>query len=152
MKTREKLESEQAEVTEELRQVSTKYSKMLRTPKYSETFSAVKLDEYQRQREKLEQKQTELQAQLVDLVNSPEYLKSRETKVAQLVAKRDAIFMELEKVSAQLKAWHYTSHRAVAEGSDALKLASEMVALQEKEIVLRTATQLLNSAIQRVSR
>lgn len=152
MGERERLEKKLVELAEEKCEVSVKLGAMAHTPKYDNTYSVVKLENWTKDVERLTAKETEVHEQLGVLLSSPEYQKSVAEKVAVLVAKQNAVKAQWEKTQGAIVQKRYASTDAIIDGYDAVKYVEELDALEEKERVLHSAYQYYSDAITRVSR
>ena len=151
MDEREKLEKKLLDIREEERELKMKISEMARKPVYDTSYSVVKLEGWQTDLERLQERETEIRVQLNELLNSPAYLKKVEEKVSVLVVKRDELVTELEKTKSQLAQAKYDAVDKFLSSLDALKLVNNQVELEEKAKVLFRAVQLVNEAISKVS-
>jgi DNA repair exonuclease SbcCD ATPase subunit len=140
------------EAQDETRKVAGKVITMARTPKYDEHFSAAKLDNWQKDLEKLQSHEEEVEAEIETLKVDPEYLKAQEAQIQVLVTQRDKLDKQLVKVKNELDNKRYNEAELVLAGADPLKLAVEIHNLKESVSRLEEAIGLINAAIQVIER
>jgi DNA repair exonuclease SbcCD ATPase subunit len=144
----EKLDKKITEVKGELRELGSKIGMMNHTPRYDQSYSSAKLDNWSRDQAKLQEKLDGLQSELAAVKADPKFVADKEAHRIEIRRRLEVLRAEYDQAAKDFNRWRAESVAGIAEASgDPLKLAIASREKKEKLDLLSAAILLAQDAL-----
>jgi hypothetical protein len=141
-----------AKIHDEIAVLTVKRGAMYRTPRYDESYSPAKINNWTQDIENLQEKETRIFEEIAEVKGSPAFIKDVESKALMLDTKRTKIKADLDKVQKQLETRRLEMAEELLNGSELGKLAADFQAMQERAKLYVMELEIINSAQSYLSR
>jgi chromosome segregation ATPase len=137
---------ELSKIRAEIAGLAPKMGQMYHTPKYDPSYSAVKLDNMEKQMEKLREKEDKILAEIAEVKSSPDFIKEIDAKTQILAAKRGKLRSDLDEIKTKLPKKRYELSGKIMNGGDPLVLVAEIHDLEDRLVLIIQALEAINKA------
>lgn len=134
-------------VNTELREVQGQLSTMYRTPKSLPEYSSAKIDAWQREQAKLQERKDKLLAEIDELSQDPARLQEIVNRSAVLNARLIELRTKHDALKRQYNDLRYGMAEQVAEGGDPVALSAQLTGLQKQIEDIQRAVQAINEGL-----
>jgi chromosome segregation ATPase len=136
---------------DEIQGLSGQIGQMAHTPHYDVNYSAAKIDDWQRQLEKLNEKKDNLLMDIAEFKGSADFIRDLNIKNTTVSNRLNKLYMDLDKTKSQFAMKPGEIAEAIIAGGDPLKLVGEYKALEDRVELITKALESCSLALKILS-